>query len=186
MDRVKLYLSRNLYDLRIRKKISQAQLAQLANIPRTTLSNFESGGGNPSLENLIRISSALQIGLDELLSAPRHHIRHLTADAMIVEERSKGRIRIHKLVPERVQGLEVDRLEIDSSATMVGHPHLSGAKEYLTVLQGEITVNVGGDSYKIKKGECLVFTGDQPHSYRNSGSAVASAVSVVIPVIFGE
>jgi XRE family transcriptional regulator, regulator of sulfur utilization len=68
---------------------------------------------------------------------------------------------------------------------MVGYPHLPGAKEYFSVLQGEVTVAVAGERFAVKKGEVLAFPGDQPHSYRNSGSSLAIGISMIIPVTLG-
>jgi quercetin dioxygenase-like cupin family protein len=69
-----------------------------------------------------------------------------------------------------------------SEATMGGHPHLEGTKEYLTVIQGEIQVYVAGESYVVKEGDVLAFPGNQAHSYRNTKRASSIALSVVIPV----
>lgn len=178
------YLADNIVGLRKKKGFSQDQLARLAEIPRSTLTHIESGSGNPSLQNLARVSSALQVGIEELLSRPRGECELIPESAIPVEKRSLGKVLIFKLMPDKVKGLEVDRLQIEAGATMVGHPHLSGAKEYLTVLQGEVTVFVAGDRYLVKRGSVFAFPGDQPHSYRNTGSSLAIALSVVIPVVF--
>lgn len=177
------YLAENILNLRKKKGLSQDQLSRLAEIPRSTLTNIESGSGNPSLQNLVRISAALQIGIEELLSRPRNECLLLSEDKIPVIRRSQGKVRVYKLLPDKVKGLEVDKMEIDPGALMGGHPHLSGAKEYLMVLQGEVTVYVAGEQYKVKRGSVFAFPGDQAHSYRNTGSAAALALSVVIPVI---
>ena len=53
------------------------------------------------------------------------------------------------------------------------------------MLQGEVTVHVAGERFLVKRGAVLAFPGDQAHSYRNSGSGAAIAVSVVVPVTLG-
>ena len=66
---------------------------------------------------------------------------------------------------------------------MPGQPHLKGTKEYLTVLEGELTVVVEGLPTAVKKGDVLAFEGDQNHAYRNTGGRRTRALSVVIPNI---
>lgn len=185
-DKVSQYLADNLIALRTKKGLSQQQLAELAEIPRSTLTNIESGSGNPSLHNLARISTALQISIEELLSRPRNECELIPSGQVQLERRSQGKVRIFKLIPDKVKGLDVDRMEIDVGATMGGQPHLVGAKEYFSVIQGEVTVAVAGDKYVVKKGDVLAFPGDQAHSYRNTGSQSAIAVSMIIPVTLNQ
>jgi transcriptional regulator with XRE-family HTH domain len=182
VEKVSQYLADNLVTLRTKKGLSQQQLAELAEIPRSTLTNIESGSGNPSLQNLARISTALQISIEELLSRPRNECQLILAEDVASESRSQGKVRIYKLIPDKVKGLDVDRMELDGGATMGGHPHLAGAKEYFSVIQGEVTVAVAGEKFVVRKGDVLAFPGDQSHSYRNTGSQRAIAVSMIIPV----
>ena len=143
---------------------------------------LESGSGNPSLGNLVKLSGALRVGLEELLSRPRTACTLIPPEAVPVQRRSRGRVRIHKLLPERVRGLEIDKLELDPASSMGGTPHTPGTKEYLHCLEGELHVLVAGEVYRVTRGSVLAFPGDQPHSYRNRGSHPALAVSIVVPV----
>lgn len=177
-----VYLAKNILYLRQKRGLSQQALAALAQIPRTTLTNMESGGGNPSLNNLVKISSALQTSIESLLSRPRTDCHLIKARDVPVQMRSGGRVEMYKLLPDKLKGIEIDRIEIISGATMGGHPHLAGTKEYLTVIKGEVTVFVGGESYTVKKNDVFAFPGNQPHSYRNNKGITSIALSVVIPV----
>lgn len=182
LDKVPLYLSRNISELRSRKNLSQQQLAQMAGIPRSTLTHIESGEGNPSLVNLLRVASALAVGIEELLSRPRSQTALIPADKVPVQIRSGGLVRIHKLLPDKFRGIAIDRMEFEAESAMGGQPHLSGTKEYLTVLQGEIQVQVAGESLLVRKGDVLAFPGNQAHGYRNLKKSPAVAISIVIPV----
>jgi transcriptional regulator with XRE-family HTH domain len=184
-DRIPQHLASNILNLRKKKSLSQDQLAKLAEIPRSTLTHIESGSGNPSLQNLAKISNALQVGIEELLSRPRSECELLTEEELPSQKRSQGHARLLQLLPEKLKGLEVDRVEIDAGATMGGHPHLTGAKEYFHVIQGEVTLFVAGEEYLVKRGSVLAFPGDQAHSYRNTGKSTAIGISVVLPVTLG-
>lgn len=172
-------LGSNLSSLRAKRGLSQLSLAKLAQVPRSTIAHLESGNGNPSLANLARISAALQISLEELLARPRPQCLLLKATDVRSIKRSQGMAAVFKLLPDLLPGMEIDRIEIERGGKLGGIPHSPGTKEYLTCIQGSITVTVLGTQYKIEEGDLLAFPGDQPHSYHNTGDARAIGFSVV-------
>ncbi|MGZ3651275.1 MAG: helix-turn-helix domain-containing protein [Bdellovibrionota bacterium] len=176
------YLARNIQQLRRALNLSQSALAEKAGIPRSTLTNLETGDSNPSLLNLLAVAGALSVNVEELLSRPRRALEHIPAAEIPEQWKANGKARILKLMPDKVRGLMIDALELDASATLAGHPHLKGTKEYLHVLEGELTVVIEGAPVAVKKGDVLAFEGDQPHAYRNTGSRKARALSVVVPI----
>lgn len=182
ISKTSAYLAENVRYLRGKKNFSQHQLAELAGIPRTTLTHMESGLGNPSLNNLVKISAALSVGVEELLSRPRSECVLIAAAEVPVQSRSHDRIRVYGLLPDKLKGIAIERMEFEPQTTMGGQPHLPGTKEYMTVMQGEVAVYVAGERFVVKQGDVLAFPGNQPHSYSNSQMAAAMAISVVIPV----
>lgn len=180
--RTSSYLAHNIENFRAAKNLSQMQLARQAGIPRSTLTNIESGIGNPSLGNLLKISTALGVSIEELLSRPRTDCHLLKAPEVPVLNRSQGRVQLHKLMPDKIKGIEIDRMVFSPEAVMGGQPHLEGTKEYLTVLQGEVVVHVAGEVYTVQQGDVFAFPGNQAHSYRNTKKSTSTAISVVIPV----
>jgi transcriptional regulator with XRE-family HTH domain len=181
-ERVSGYLASNLLELRKRKNLSQDRLSALAQIPRSTITHMESGDGNPSLLNLCKLAAALNISIEELLSRPRSDSKLLRASDVPILKRSAGKVEVHKLMPDKVRGIEIDRVEIKANASMTGQPHLQGTKEYLMTLKGEVTVSVAGSQHAVRVGDVLAFPGDQKHGYRNTGSGTAVALSVVLPM----
>lgn len=176
------HLALNLAALRREKSLSQHALSELAGIPRSTITHIESGQGNPSLNNLCLLAVALGVSIEELLATPREHITLLQSDAVPVLSRGAGLVKLHKLMPDRVRGIEIDRLEMAAGSSMGGQPHIQGSKEYLTVTRGEILVSVAGSEHTVKAGDVLAFPGDQRHGYRNAGKRPATAMSVVLPM----
>ncbi|MEM9305508.1 MAG: helix-turn-helix domain-containing protein [Pseudomonadota bacterium] len=174
-------LAVNVAAMRRARNFSQTRLSDLAGVPRSTISHIESGVGNPALATLTRIAAALSVGLDELVSAPRSAVALLTAREVPIEQRSDGRVQIYKLLPERVRGLDIERMELAGRATMKGTPHLAGTKEYLHVLEGVMQVLLSGQFHDVESGDVLAFPGSQAHSYRNPARVTAVAISVVVP-----
>lgn len=180
LDDLSSFLAQNVTELRAQRNMTQATLAKLAGLPRSTITYIESGDGNPSLQNLTRVAHALQISIEELLSAPRG--RYKLVKNSEVAMRSRGRhasVHVFELLPDPIPGMNIDRMEFQPRARMGGTPHIQGTKEYLTCLQGEITVRTGHEVFKVQQGDVLAFPGDQPHSYENSGEGRAICISVV-------
>lgn len=172
-------LGSNIAALRAKRQLSQERLAKLAGIPRTTLANIESGAGNPSLANLARLAAGLQISLDELVAAPRAPIKLIKSSELRVIHRAQGGALVYKLLPDPVPGMEIDRMEIEPGQRMGGIPHTAGTKEYLTCIQGELSVQVAGSAYRVQTGDVLAFPGDERHSYHNTGRVKSICLSVV-------
>ena len=61
-------LGENIYRLRKNKKLSQEQLAEMIEVTRQTISNWELGETAPNPEQLKMLSKALNISIDELLN----------------------------------------------------------------------------------------------------------------------
>ncbi len=158
--------------------MTQAQIAKLAGLPRATWSNLESGAANPTLAVLDRVASAFQVTIEELVAAPRSEAHLYPKAALPVKQR--GSVRIRKLLPDPIPGMEIDRLELPPKGKMLGVPHTPGTREYLTCESGEIVLVASGESYRLETGDVVAFRGDQRHSYENAGTKPAVAYSVVV------
>ncbi len=178
LDRLAGHLAANLRHLRQARGLTQARLAERSGVPRSTLANLEAGGGNPTLAVLARLAAALQVGIEELLSAPRAQGRVIPAEALPVDRR--GRSLIRTLVPDPLPGTVVERMELPPRAAFRGVPHRPGTREYLACERGRMVVVSGGDRLEVGPGDVAVFQGDRPHSYRNVGDGTAVAFSVVL------
>jgi transcriptional regulator with XRE-family HTH domain len=170
-------LGRNISELRQARGLSQQQIARLADIPRATWANLESGAANPTLAVLVSVAQALQVRLEELIEPPRRSGRLYPVSALPV--RKRGDVTVRKLLPETIAGLEIERMELPPGGAMSGIPHTPGTREYLTCERGQVELSAGGERWSLSPGDVVVFKGDQKHGYRNPGSAVAVAYSVV-------
>jgi transcriptional regulator with XRE-family HTH domain len=170
-------LGRNISELRQARGLSQQQIARLADIPRATWANLESGAANPTLAVLVGVAQALQVRLEELIEPPRRSGRLYPVSALPV--RKRGDVTVRKLLPETIAGLEIERMELPPGGAMSGIPHTPGTREYLTCERGQVELSAGGERWSLSPGDVVVFKGDQKHGYRNPGSAVAVAYSVV-------
>lgn len=178
-------LAANLRSLRQLGGLTQARLAERAGVPRSTLANLEVGGGNPTLSVLSRLAGALQVRIEELLSQPRARCRLFAKGSLPVEAKGpRQRVTVHRLLPDPVPGMEIDRMVLRPGARLPGVPHRAGTQEYLYCERGALTLWATGERFDLQTGDVAVFAGDQPHSYGNQATETAVAFSVVafVPV----
>jgi len=176
-DTLARHLSANLKHLRDERGLTQHALARLAGLPRATWQNLESGTANPTLSILHKVALALQVSVEELISAPRALTRKYEKDVLPV--RRQGPVTVRRVLPDRLPGLEFDRFELPARARLIGVPHTTGTREYLTCEAGCITLWVAGDAFTLAPGDVVTFRGDQRHSYVNPKDTLAVGYSVV-------
>src|SRR5579859_3084989 len=134
-------LAANLRYLRSRRNMTQEQLAKLSGIPRSTIALVETGSGNPTLTVLIGLAAALQLPVEELLSASHGQCQVFRNGALPVELRGKGKkAEVRQLLPDPIPGMQIDRLELAPGARMTGIPHRPGTREYLACERGRMTL----------------------------------------------
>jgi XRE family transcriptional regulator, regulator of sulfur utilization len=177
-DSAPLNLARNLRALREAQGLTQNQLAERAGVPRATLAHLETGGGNPTLLVTIRIASALNVTIEELIGPPRATGRLYHAEQLPV--RTRAGVTLHKLLPDPLPGIDLERMHLPARAVMKGVPHSAGTREYLFCERGRIELVASGATYQLGPGDVVVFRGDQKHSYRALGDDDAVAFAVVL------
>ncbi len=176
-EQVASNLADNISVLRKARGLTQAQISKTAGIPRPTWANVESGSANPTLQVLLKISSALQVSLEELLAARRPSAKLYRREEL--PKRVRGKVAVQKLLPEPLIGLDMERMVLPAGAGMKGVPHTPGTREYLTCEQGCIQLSESGEIWLLQPGDVVVFRGDQNHGYRNPGVETAIAYSVI-------
>lgn len=59
-------LGENLKKIRIKKNITQTELAETLNVDKSFVSNIENGKNNPTLSTIANLAKALKVPVDEL------------------------------------------------------------------------------------------------------------------------
>ena len=173
-------LAQNVRAIRELRGLTQQQLADLCDLPRSTIAHVEGGSTNPTLSVLAHLAGALHLSLEELLAPPRARCQLYPRGSLPEEiSRRSGVARLSKLLPNPVPGMSIDRLELAPGTTLRGSPHAVGTHEFLFCEKGRLDLWVAGQHFDLARGDVAAFTGDQRHSYRNAGRSVAVGFSVV-------
>ena len=179
------HLSRNMSNLRQARNLSQGDLASLSGLPRSTVTHIESGSGNPSLRNLVKVANALHVSIEELLARPRTEVQLVRSVDLPSTTKSNGAIRITQLLPDPIPGMSIERVEIEIGERLVGAPHIPNSKEYITIIAGDLKISVARQTHRLRAGDVLAFPGDQLHHYGNVGRGKVTFLSVVVVAPIG-
>src|SRR6185369_12808086 len=101
---VSTVLGRNVRQLREARGLTQAQAAKLAEIPRATWGNMESGAANPTLAVLHRVAGALQVSIEELITTPRPACQFYPKGSLPSKVRN-GNVTVRRLLPDVIPGM---------------------------------------------------------------------------------
>lgn len=77
-------ISKNIREVRLRRGMSQEQLAQALHVTRQTVSNYETGRSRPDVETLTLLAQALEADVRELLYGPAVSPRRRSVRRLLV------------------------------------------------------------------------------------------------------
>ncbi len=176
-------LGRTVQRLRKAYNLSLSDLSEQSGVAKSIISQIERNETNPTLSTIWRLAQALDVSIERVLQG--------TEDEPFVEKSSRGDTPI--LVSEdgkcrlaitgwikTVEWLQWYDFSADPGGVLASDPHQRGSIECLSVLEGELEVEVAGVVETAKAGETLRYRCDRPHLIRNRSTKPAHATMVCI------
>lgn len=163
-----------LRELRHRRGLTLADLAERTGISESTLSRLENGSRKPTLELLLPLAEVYAVPLDDLVGAPRTgdpriHLRPVTRYGMThIPLSHPGGVQAHKLlIPPRPEA----------------EPDLKTHEgfEWLYVISGRLRLLLGDQNLVLKPGEAAEFDTHVPHWLGADGDQ-----TVELLILFGQ
>ena len=151
---------------RARAGKSLSALAADAGLAKSTLSQLESGAGNPSVETLWAIATALGIPFSFLFEQPRPQARLIRAqdgDAIGSSQSDFSAVLLDACPPGRRRDLY--RVVLQPGRARRSAPHPPGTVEHAIVVSGTLQAGPDGQQEVLQPGDYFAFPGDLPHSY---------------------
>jgi quercetin dioxygenase-like cupin family protein len=174
-------LADNLRRLRKQAKLTQAELAAQARLPRQTLAHMEQPKSNPSVQSVLAVARALSVSLDELLTpSPEQRHYKVTPREMQEYRAEQGRFVARLVSPIASKGVQMHHVTLHPGCRSVGRPHPLGAQEFFYVLSGTAVVRVEDEPIEVPGGCLVQFPGHRKHVYENPGKEPAIAISAVV------
>jgi transcriptional regulator with XRE-family HTH domain len=151
---------------RERAKLSLTELARRAGIAKSTLSQLESGTGNPSVETLWSLGVALGLPFSQLVAAPAPHVQ-------VIRAGQGPRLRSDQAdfagtllaAGGRHARRDVYVIEIGQGAVRHAEAHTPGSVEHVVVAAGRMRAGPAECAVELGPGDYAAFAGDLPHRY---------------------
>ena len=173
--------------LRLRKKLSLAQLGNHTGLSTAMLSKIERGQLFPTLPTLLRIAMVFGVGLDHFFSLDNEK-------PLVAVVRKGQRLRLPAPpgreppawlfesldYPVADRRMEAFYAEFPTDA-LASEPHRHGGAEFIYVLSGSLRVDVEGEETVLDVGDAMYFDSSAPHSYRREGKEACTALVVTAP-----
>ena len=176
-------LGRAVQRLRRSFGLSLAELSAQSGVAKSIISQIERAETNPTLSTIWRLAHALDVSIESMLQGGEEgpFIEHLGRGAtpIFVSDDGLCRLAVTGWL-KTVDWLQWYDFQADAGGVLESGAHARGSVECLSVLDGELEVEVGGTIDTAGVGETLRYRCDRPHRIRNRGAGPAHATMVCI------
>lgn len=151
---------------RARAGLSLGELARLAGVGKSTLSQLESGEGNPSVETMWALSTALGIQFSTLLDAPERRVEVIRAGQGSVIAAADADY-LTTLLSAAPPGARRDLylIRAEPGAPRRSEPHARGVVEHVVLSAGRALVGPQDEPVEIGPGDYICYPGDVAHIF---------------------
>jgi transcriptional regulator with XRE-family HTH domain len=151
---------------RERVGVSIAELARRAGVAKSTLSQLETGTGNPSVETLWALAVALEIPFSRLVEEPPTQVRVVRAGEGQRLQSDQADF-VAKLLAAGSPHVRRDLyvVELEPGKSREAPAHIPGSVEHIVVGAGRILAGPAGEAVELGPGDYVTFPGDVPHHY---------------------
>ena len=166
--------------LRLASDLTQAELADRADLTKGFISQFENDQCSISVDSLADILDALGVSLREFFSdEDRTQVAFGPADRVSVE--GKGAARFELLVPGSTNNImDPILVELNPGEKLERFdPH--PGEQFGYVLKGTLTLRLGKKEHKISGRHCFYFTADRPSQLLNNGKTAVKLLWLTTP-----
>jgi transcriptional regulator with XRE-family HTH domain len=152
---------------RTRAGLSLTETARRAGIAKSTLSQLESGNGNPSLETLWALCVALEIPFSRLVVSSSPPVRVIRAGEgpAIGSAQSDYRATLLSACPPGARR-DVYSIAAEPGPQRSSAPHLPGVVEHVVISAGRALVGAAEEPVELHPGDYIVYPADVPHVFR--------------------
>jgi transcriptional regulator with XRE-family HTH domain len=151
---------------RHRAGLSLTEVARRAGIAKSTLSQLESGTGNPSLETLWALCVTLDAPFSRLLDPPRPETQVIRADEgpTVAAAQADYQATLLAGCPPGARR-DIYRIAAEPGHARASEPHTPGVVEHVVIGAGRALVGVAGRAAELGPGDYIRYPGDRPHVF---------------------
>jgi transcriptional regulator with XRE-family HTH domain len=176
-------LGKTVQRLRKAYNLSLSELSEQSGVAKSIISQIERNETNPTLATIWRLAQALDVTIERVLrerdDSPFIEKISRGDTPILVSDDGKCRLAITGWI-KTVDWLQCYDFSAEPGGVLESDAHQPGAVESLSVIDGELQVEVAGETDSLRAGETLRYRADRPHLIRNAGEAPARAVMICI------
>jgi transcriptional regulator with XRE-family HTH domain len=176
-------LGKTVQRLRKAYNLSLSELSEQSGVAKSIISQIERNETNPTLATIWRLAQALDVSIERVLQAAEDEpfIDKSTKGEtpILLSDDGKCRLGIIGWI-KTVEWLQWYDFQAEPGGVLESDPHQRGSVECLSVISGELEVEVSGVIEHAKAGDTLRYRCDRPHIIRNTSKKPAHATMVCI------
>ena len=151
---------------RRRTGLSLAEVARRAGVAKSTLSQLESGTGNPSVETLWALSVALDVPFSRLVEPSRPRVQVIRAGegpAVPSEQADYAATLLASSPPNARRDIYV--VSAQPGTVRTAEPHQPGVVEHVVLSTGRARAGLADEPVELSPGDYVAYPGDAPHVF---------------------
>jgi transcriptional regulator with XRE-family HTH domain len=151
---------------RHRVGLSLAEVARRAGIAKSTLSQLESGTGNPSVETLWALSVALDVPFADLVEPRRPKVQVIRAGEgpAVASEHADYVATLLASCPPQARR-DIYQITAEPGTPRKSDPHMPGVIEHVILSAGRALVGVADEPVELAPGDYVAYPGDVAHVF---------------------
>ena len=173
----------NLKRERRKQHLTLDALALASGVSKAMLSQIEANKVNPTIGTLWKVVSALNIDFDSLLKgghSPYKKFDITRAENITCLKTGQSDALFQVLSPlSMADSLELHLVTLPPGCVHTSSAHVPGTEEYLTILEGDVTVSAGENQAQLTPGDVFVLQTDIDHTIANYGTLPAKVYMVI-------
>lgn len=151
---------------RRRAGLSLAEVARRAGIAKSTLSQLESGTGNPSIETLWALSVTLDVPFARLVDppVPRTQVIRAGQGPAVASEQADYVVTVLSVCPPTARR-DIYLVRAEPGTPRAADPHMPGVVEHVVLATGRAMVGATDEPVELRPGDYVAYPGDAPHVF---------------------
>lgn len=175
-------LGKRIKQMRIKKKLTQAALAELVGITKSYISKIENGIATPSLVTLSNIAETLDSPMSWFVIQEEHEGLSIVRKSDRKENVAKNEIGYdYELLANKnfMSNINPTIVTVLQGAEEV-EPYVHNNDEFIYVLTGAIKLIYDGVTYNLVEGDSAYFSGKKPHIFINRSKVVSKVLTIYV------
>jgi transcriptional regulator with XRE-family HTH domain len=162
-------LGKTIQRLRKAYNLSLSELSEQSGVAKSIISQIERNETNPTLATIWRLSQALDVSIDRVLSAAHDadFVEDIPPNDMPVLTSEDGKMQLTIIGwSKTVEWLQWYDVAAQNGAMLESEGHQRGSIECLSVLAGTFEVTSGQETRRVETGGTVRYRCDRPHTVK--------------------